>query len=161
MRRKRANKPSNDASDDITPDDDSDSSSSMSHGIPWQGRTWPHDFLQIMEDSAALNNATGGCHYLDTPDGRKKVPAHLLLYELYEKHVVRDKKWLMKPEEEVEWSLQSETLRWEKSFPVTEFATPAQITGREGCLCGEWMVESGYWNKEDYSPPAAFTNGQY
>lgn len=137
----------------------------MSHSssIPWQGRVWPHDFLEIMEQSAALNSTTGGCYYLDTPGGRKNVPAHLLLYELYEQHVVRDNRWLIKPEEETEWTLQSEALRLEINFSTLEpeVGIPVHTTGREGCLCGEWMVELGYWNKEDLPFPAVFTNGDY
>ncbi|KAL4080128.1 hypothetical protein V8B97DRAFT_1930336 [Scleroderma yunnanense] len=145
---------------------DSDSASSASHhssGIPWQGRIWPHDFLEIMENSAALRNTTGGCYYLDTPDGRKNVPAHMLLPELYENCVGIDDRWIIMPEEEEEWTLESESRRLERNvspmFP--EFDTVFHTTGREGCLCGEWMVESGCWNQEDLPPPIVFTTDEY
>lgn len=116
-----------------------------------------------MEQSAALNSTTGGCFYLDTPDGRKNVPAHLLLYELHEQHVVRDNRRLMTPEEETKWTPQSEALRLERNFSILEpeFGTSVHTTGREGCLCGEWMVELGYWNKEDLPSPVVFTNHGY
>ncbi|KAI6121278.1 hypothetical protein F5141DRAFT_509065 [Pisolithus sp. B1] len=117
------------------------------NGISWKGRIWPYDFLDIMEDSAALNAATGGCIFLDTPDGRKNVAAHTLLPQIYEQYGLIAE-WIIPSEEEEEWTLESEARRWAASYctamDVDEIAVVN--TSPIGCLCPDWMVEAGIWD---------------
>lgn len=116
-------------------------------GIPWKGRIWPYDFLNIMEDSAALNAATGGCIFLDTPDGRTNVAAHTLLPQIYEQYGLIAE-WIIPLEEEEEWSLESETRRWAASYSTAMDMDEVTVVHAApiGCLCPEWMVEAGIWD---------------
>ncbi|KAI6000806.1 hypothetical protein EDD15DRAFT_2234814 [Pisolithus albus] len=116
-------------------------------GIPWQGRIWPYDFLKIMEESAALNAATGGCIYLDTPDGRTNVAAHTLLPQIYEQYGLIAE-WIIPLEEEEEWTFESEVRRWEASHSAAMDMDEVAVVNPSpvGCLCPEWMVEAGIWD---------------
>ncbi|KAI6044596.1 hypothetical protein EDC04DRAFT_2641200 [Pisolithus marmoratus] len=121
-------------------------SSESTCGIPWRGRMWPYDFLNIMEDSAALNAATGGCLFLDTPDGRTGVAAHTLLPQIYEQYGLIAE-WIVPSEEEEEWTLESEARRWAASYSTIDVDEVTMVnTGPIGCLCPDWMVEAGIWD---------------
>ncbi|KAI6157330.1 hypothetical protein BKA82DRAFT_785640 [Pisolithus tinctorius] len=122
-------------------------SSNGIRGIPWKGRVWPYDFLDIMEDSAALNAATGGCLFLDTPDGRTGVVAHTLLPQIYKQYGLTVE-WIIPSEGEEEWTLESEVRRWAASYSIEMDMdeVTAVNTGPIGCLCPDWMVEAGIWD---------------
>ncbi|KAG6331344.1 hypothetical protein ID866_7747 [Astraeus odoratus] len=143
---------SNDASNDNNGmDSDSDNSSCAAlgpSGFPWNGGIWPHDFLAIMEESATLSVTTGGCYYLDTPDGRKSIPAHLLLPEVYEQYGIGDNNWIILPEQEGEWTPQSELRRLEEGLCTKLYQDDIfmSLPDREGCMCPEWMLETGIWD---------------
>lgn len=95
-----------------------------------------------MEKSAALNVATGGCLYLDTPDGRKDVPAHLLLPEVQAQYGIHTD-WIVDTDtEKVGCTPFTEAQCWEPSFEEIDEGDLSFDTDPESCICTEWMAEA-------------------